>query len=102
MVSSSGSVIDACTVISQLNASVMVRVYVPALNPEKSKAPPSVIEPNGVPVSISIIVYGAVPPVIVPVMFPSVSPKQESNSPSGVLINSVGVSIVNVSDFAQM
>ena len=46
MVSSSGSVIDACTVTSQLNASVMVRLYVPALNPEKSKLPPSVVTVN--------------------------------------------------------
>jgi hypothetical protein len=88
-------VIDACAGIEQLAASVMVKSYVPALNPKKSKSPPSAIPVCSDPVSSSEILYGAVPPVIVPVMFPSVSPKQESSSPEGVLINSAGVSIVS-------
>ena len=41
-----GSVIVSSTVVVQFSPSVMVKLYVPALNPEKSKAPPSVIEPN--------------------------------------------------------
>ena len=64
-----------------------------ALKPVKSYAPPSVATTNVAPVSSKVILYGAVPPLIVPVMFPSASPLQRIASPAIVTTNGKGSAI---------
>ena len=89
-------VIVSSTVVVQFALSVMVKLYVPALNPEKSKGPPSGISVNVFVVPSSVILYGAVPPDILPVIFPSESPKHESVSPNAATAKGVGSVIVCV------
>ena len=61
-------------------------------NPEKSYDPPSNATGKTEPVSSKVIVYGAVPPLIVPVTFPLASPLQSIASP--FIVTTIGAGSV--------
>ena len=66
-----------------------------ALKPPKSYDPPSVTTVCEANVSFKVILYGAVPPLIVPVIFPSASPLQRIASPAMVTTKGSGSVIMN-------
>ena len=81
-------------------ASVTVTLYVSEppgcndeLNPVKSYGSVSLAMFKVAPVSTSVIMYGAVPPLIVPNTFPSASPLHSNESPVIVTTSACGSAI---------